>query len=351
MALDSKNLGRLRRVTDPRSVWLSEAGDFTPWLAENIDVLADELGMTLTVVTTEVAVGEFWLDIRAEDENGRIVVIENQLGRTDHGHLGQSLVYAAGLDAAAVVWVATRFREDHRSALDWLNERTDSTVGFFGVEVSVVQIDDDGPQAPVFTVVSRPNDWQKSVKSAGGADAEAVNPLNAVRQDFLTDVLTRVHARRPAFRVPARSRHNWSSFAFGPFGNWGLAIAGGTLRVEAYLDLKDRDLTKDLFDTFAADRAHWETRSGVGPLSWERLDDKRACRIAIYHPVDLDDDRQRDAVRDWAVTTVLALFDALDEPLRRAADTVRVAAAAAAAADSDAPDGSTRSADAETTRP
>jgi len=329
MTLDSKNLGRLRRVANPRSVWSSEAGDFTPWLAENIDVLAEELGMTLTVVTTEVPVGEFWLDIQAEDENGHTVIIENQLERTDHGHLGQSLVYAAGLDATAVVWVATRFREDHRSALDWLNERTDNTIGFFGVEVSVVQIGDEGPRAPVFTVVSRPNDWQKSVKSASGADAESVNPVNTVRQDFFADVLTTVNTQRPSIRVPARSRYNWTSFAFGPFGNWGLSIANDKLRVEAYLDLKDRDLTKDLFDRFAAERADWETRVGAGSFSWERLDDKRACRIAAYHPLNLEGEQQRREAEGWAVTTLVAMYDVLNEPLRTTASAVRASALAA----------------------
>lgn len=329
MTTDSKNLGRLRRVANPRSVWSSEAGDFTPWLAENIDVLADELGMTLTVVTTEVSVGEFWLDIQAEDESGRTVIVENQLERTDHGHLGQSLVYAAGLDASAVVWVATRFREDHRSAMDWLNERTDNTVGFFGVEVSVVQIGDEGPRAPVFTVVSRPNDWQKSVKSAGGADVESVNPVNADRQDFFADVLGAVNKHRPSIRVPARSRYNWTSFAFGPFGNWGLSIANDKLRIEAYLDLKDRDLTKRLFDQFYLERETLEARVGAGAFNWERLDDKRACRIAVYHSISLEDEEQRQQAESWAESTLVSMYDALNEPLRTAAGVVRAAALAA----------------------
>ena len=118
--------------------------DFTPWLADNIDVLADELGMSLTVTATEVLVGEFRLDIRAEDQDGRVVVIENQLERTDHSHLGQCLVYASGLEASTVVWIAPSFRDDFRRALDWLNERTDQGVNFFGVEVGVVQIGDEG---------------------------------------------------------------------------------------------------------------------------------------------------------------------------------------------------------------
>src|SRR3954451_12373014 len=118
MELDSKGLSRLRRVANPRDVWSSESGDFTPWLAENIDVLADELGMTLRVRSTEVPVGKFRLDILAEDDEGRTVIVENQLERTDHSHLGQCLVYASGLEASTVVWIAPTFRDDFRRALD-----------------------------------------------------------------------------------------------------------------------------------------------------------------------------------------------------------------------------------------
>ncbi len=103
--LDSKQLGRLQRVANPRTVWFSEAGDFTPWLAQNIDVLAEALGLTLTVTATEVSVGDFRLDILAETDDGRVVVIENQLERTDHGHLGQCLVYASGLEPGSTVAV------------------------------------------------------------------------------------------------------------------------------------------------------------------------------------------------------------------------------------------------------
>lgn len=218
--LDSKNLGRVRRVANPRDVWTSESLDFTPWLADNIDVLADELGMSLTVTGTEVLVGDFRLDIRAEDQDGRVVVIENQLERTDHSHLGQCLVYASGLEASTVVWVAPTFRDDFRRALDWLNERTDQGVNFFGVEVGVVQIG-DGPRAPVFEVVARPNDWQKRVKSAGNTAGGGPGPgstRNSQRQDFFADVLSAVVAQVPAIRMPARSNDSWLSFASGPFG-------------------------------------------------------------------------------------------------------------------------------------
>lgn len=318
MELDSSRLGRLQRVGNIREVWKTESTAFTPWLAENIDVLFDVLGMNLTVVTTEVTVGEFRLDIQAIDDDGHTVIIENQLEATDHIHLGQSLVYAAGLEASAVVWISTKFREDHRSVLDWLNEHTDSNVDFFGVEVSVVQIGDDSTRAPVFTVVSRPNSWQKSVQSPA-RDSESTNPLNAVRQEFIRDVMTEVNKLRRSINIPAWSPLSWSDFAYGSFGNWRLRFAYDRLYSELYLDLKENTPTKNMFDQLFTERELWEERIGVGPLQWERLDNKRACRIFTVRTVDLDDDEDRAAAAQWCQNTLVAMYDALDSHLRAAA--------------------------------
>ncbi len=319
MELDGKGLGRLRRVANARDVWTSEAGDFTPWLANNLDVLAGELGMSLTLVATEVPVGDFRLDIQAVSADGRVVIVENQLERTDHGHLGQLLAYASGLEAGAVVWIAPRFRDDHRRTLDWLNERTDAGVDFFGVEVAVVQIGETGPRAPVFEVVARPNGWQKGVKAVGGATAAAGQGggVNAVRQDFFADVLTEVVAARPAIRMPSRSKDNWLSFASGPWGYWALSIAtGGRLRIEAYIDSGDVRVNKTLFDELHADAGIWERRV-VQPLAWERLDDKRASRIATYRSVtDLSEPGDREQLKTWATGALLAMYDALNDRLR-----------------------------------
>jgi Domain of unknown function (DUF4268) len=329
MDLDSKDLGRLRRVADPRDVWTTEATDFTPWLAENIDVLADELGMTLTVIAMEVPVGEFRLDIQAADDDGHVVIIENQLERTDHSHLGQCLVYAAGLEAATVIWVSRLFRDEFRRAFDWLNERTDLGVQFFGVEVGVVQIGETGPRAPVFEVVSRPNDWQKGIKSGRppGGPPQVSTPLNEARQSLFAEILEGVNAKRPAIRVPARNRDSWTTFASGPFGSWSIAqIHDGRVRVEAYLDCGDRDRNKTLFDEMAGDRANWESKVGFD-LSFERLDDKRASRIAAHHPaVDLIagmEPGERRQVVDWGVASLVTMIDTLNTHLRARAKELR----------------------------
>ncbi len=336
--LDNKGLGRLRRVADPRDVWESEAGDFTPWLAENLDVLAEELQMSLTLKATEVPVGDFRLDIQAETLDGRVVVIENQLERTDHGHMGQLLVYASGLEAAAVVWVAPRFRDEFRRTLDWLNERTDTGVDFFGVEVGVVQIGSSGPRAPVFEVVARPNNWQKNVKerSGGGAGTGGgVTPLNSARQDLFAEILAEVVTQRPSIRMPARAKLFWLAFASGPFGNWQISAANdGRYRVEAYIDSGEQAVNKELFDEFHADAETWAQKAGVR-LDWERLDDKRASRIMTYHPpVDVLDAGKRADLKAWGVAAILGMFDAMNDQLRLRGKQLRDKAKAQAEGDS-----------------
>jgi hypothetical protein len=169
------NLGRLERV-ELRNIWLSEASDFTPWLArkENLAILGETLGIDLELEAQERPVGPFRADILCKDiGTDRWVLIENQLERTDQSHLGQLLTYASGLEAVTIVWVAARFTEEHRSTLDWLNRITDESFRFFGLEVELWRIGDSSA-ALKFNVISKPNDWSQSVDQAARAidDAE-----------------------------------------------------------------------------------------------------------------------------------------------------------------------------------
>lgn len=119
MNLDMTEIGQLVDVR-PRSAWQHEAHDFTPWLAENLDQLGAAIGLVIEPEGTEIAVGAFSADLLARDVSGRRVLVENQLETTDHGHLGQIMTYLSGLEAEIVVWIATEFRDQHVSALDWL---------------------------------------------------------------------------------------------------------------------------------------------------------------------------------------------------------------------------------------
>ncbi|SVD45259.1 uncharacterized protein METZ01_LOCUS398113, partial [marine metagenome] len=152
-------LGRIKKL-GAREIFKHEAHTFTPWLADNLNLLADAIGIPLEAVATEVPVGDFSLAIHAEDPDGKTVIIENQFGRTDHDHLGKVLVYGAGQDASIVVWVAEDFRDEHRAAIDWLNENS-ATGGpaFFAVALGAIAIDNSAP-APTFEVVCQPNDFK-----------------------------------------------------------------------------------------------------------------------------------------------------------------------------------------------
>ena len=147
---------RFRRV-ELRDIWPHEARDFTPWLAENLVFLAEALDTDLELEATEKRVGDFRADIVClnRTDNSR-VIIENQLEKSNHQHLGKVLTYAAGLDAATIIWIAEEFRPEHREVLNWLNRNTSVALRFFGVEITVYQIA-ESPYAPKFTVATEMN--------------------------------------------------------------------------------------------------------------------------------------------------------------------------------------------------
>ena len=171
--MTTPNLAKIERV-DLREAWPNEARDFTPWLAANIGELGEALGMDLELQQTEAAVGGYSLDVLATDLNeDRPVIIENQLEATNHDHLGKLLTYAAGYDANVIVWLTCKFRDEHRAALDWLNQRTGDDTQFFGVVVELLRID-QSRLAPQFRMVATPNEWRKQTITKTRS-TEAVN--------------------------------------------------------------------------------------------------------------------------------------------------------------------------------
>ncbi|MFD2466282.1 DUF4268 domain-containing protein [Amycolatopsis silviterrae] len=323
MGEDAYGLGRLERLASPRDIWQNEAGDFTPWLAANIDVLSDAIGLPLAIEGQEVLVGDFRLDIHATDPDGKTVVIENQLEPSDHSHLGQLLVYASGLEASTAIWITTRLREEHRSALIWLNERTDSDVRAFGIEVSVVHIG-DSLRAPVLDVVVEPNDWAKAAKETSKA---AVSPKNQQRMAFFEDVFDLMATAYPTIRTPKTQVTSWCSFAAGPFGYYCLSFSKQGYRVEIYLDTGDKDSTKWIYDQLAADGENLQQTLGF-KLSWDRLNNNRGSRIATYlEGFDLEDadGSARQKAVAWSVERAVALHRQLDGRLRSLAKTSKEA--------------------------
>ena len=209
-------LGRLEKV-DLRSVWYSESGDFTPWLAqeENLTLLGDTIGLELELEAQEKSVGNFRADIVCKDTlTNAWVLIENQLERTDHSHLGQLITYAAGLDAVTIVWIADRFTEEHRAALDWLNEVTDESINFFGLEVELWRIG-DSPLAPKFNVVSKPNDWTKTVAATRHQLEAEYTPTQQLQYEYWQGFLAYLEQQNVIVKSRKPQPMNYMDFAIG----------------------------------------------------------------------------------------------------------------------------------------
>ncbi len=246
---------------------------------------------------------------------GRVVIVENQLAPTDHGHLGQVLTYASGLDAAIVVWLSPRFRDEHRQALDWLNAHTTEGVDFFGVELELLRID-DSPPAPHLKLVAQPNEWAKTARgNAGGPPTERV----LAYQRFFEAVLPEFKRLRPG--LTSASRVGVGNYAGMPAGRSGFSftwafVRGGRFRVELYIDTGDRDQNKGFFDVLYAQRESLSAALG-STLVWERLDAKRASRVYVYREVPPSPPPDEDAeLRSWAVDTMVRWNDVLRPIIR-----------------------------------
>lgn len=170
------NLGTLTEISDLREVWSHEAHDFTPWLAKNINILSETIGIDISIEDTEASVGDFNVDIFAVDaDTGKKIIIENQLEETDHDHLGKLITYASGKAADLVIWLVRKARPEHRAAIEWLNNHTAEGVGFILCEIKVFRIGNSEP-APKFEIIEQPNDWVKEMRRPSGTIARKKLP-------------------------------------------------------------------------------------------------------------------------------------------------------------------------------
>ena len=287
-----------------RDIWPKEAKDFTPWLADNIDALGEALGMELELEDTEAAVGDFSLDLIAKDlGTGHTVIIENQLTQTDHDHLGKLLTYAAGFSASTVVWVAEVVRDEHKQALEWLNQRTDEETQFFGVVVDVFKIDDSNPAYSFKPVVS-PSEWQKSKKRQISGKVSAKGEAYRNYFQSLIDELREKYKFTNAKIGQPQSFYTFSSGVSKiPF--IASFAQGDKARTDLYIDVGDGAKNKALFDWLYEQRDEIHSKLGK-ELEWERLDDKRASRISIYRDGSIQSSEEElKEIKTWHIENLL----------------------------------------------
>lgn len=288
----SAPLGRLQKV-DLREAWASESSGFTPWLAQedNLQLLGEAIGIELELESQEKNVGPFRADILCKDTaSDNWVLIENQLERTDHTHLGQLLTYAAGLNAVTIVWIAERFTEEHRAALDWLNEHTDETINCFGLEIELWRIG-TSPIAPKFNIISQPNDWSRTVQQAAATSNREVSDHKQLQLRFWTAFREFMAREGSAVRCQKPLPQHWTNHAIGRSGAHLCSVISGwnsvtntkspEIRVELCLVAPT---AKQEFIVLEGRKQQIEQSIGV-PLTWHNTEAK-SCKLYVRKDAD-----------------------------------------------------------------
>lgn len=271
-------IGRLKEV-DIRKLWKHEEYDFSNWLVENenISYLNEILGLTLTDIKREEHVGSFECDIFAKDETSDTnIIIENQLENSNHEHLGKIITYASGLDANVVVWIVKRAREEHKSAIEWLNNNTSSNVNFFLIELHAYQIG-NSEYAPKFEVVEKPNDFIKNIKVNGVKNE--LNKSQSERLEFWDQFNDTLIERGKPFNVRKATTDHWYDVAIGTSA---AHIAINLVNKESHIcvELYIND-DKKIYDQLLDRKKIIEDELGF-TLDWQRLDNRSASRIKYY---------------------------------------------------------------------
>lgn len=292
-----ENLGTINKL-NPRKKWSNEALDFTPWLANNIQCLNEALGLELEVENTEVAVGPYSADILAKDTGtGRYVIIENQLEKTNHDHLGKAITYASVLDASTIIWIATNFTEEHQRALDWLNDHSEEDIMFYGVQIELWQIDDSKP-ALRFNVVSRPNLAVRQVaKKKGNKELSEVKQLQL---EFWEEFREKLEKTKKIPSLQSASPQYWYDVTLGKAGvhlSNRCNTFANTVIISVYISNKIADTMLPFLESRKS-----EIEMAIGEsLQWNPNPDNRDKIIALYHQTDLFDPEKREAALNWLV--------------------------------------------------
>ena len=298
--MTKENLGRLEKV-DLRDIWEKEDTHFTPWLAkdENIELLGSAIDMDLVVEAEEKDVGPFRADILCKDiASNNWVLIENQLEKTDHKHLGQLLTYATGLDAVTIIWVASEFTEEHRATLDWLNKITDTQYNFFGIKVELFKIG-DSKVAPVFNVVSKPNNWSRSISSAASKIAnEDLGETKLFQLKFWTALGDSIMEKTDSpLRAQKPRPQHWYIFSIGKTGVQ-LNVKFNTKVEKVSIELYILN-NQEIFDALEKDKENIEKEIGE-KLSWQPLPNRSASRVEIDRlDSKLENEKEWQTYIDW----------------------------------------------------
>ena len=307
-------VGRLERL-NLREVWANEAINFTTWLERHLDILSEHIDIDLSALEREKSVGSFSVDIYAEGPNGDMVVIENQLEKTDHDHLGKLVTYLSNLEAKTAIWITSDPRSEHATAINWLNEITPLDVSFFMVKVEAYKIGDSEP-APLFTTICGPSLEAKKV----GEQKQKLAGRYLKRLDFWTELLEKARNKTNLHSNISPSKDNWIMAGAGKSGmGWLYSIIMDEALVELFIDRgADRKEEPDeIYEKLLNDREGIEKRFGEA-LIWDRVEGRRVCRIkSICKIGGLKNEDSWDQIQEDLIDRMVRLEGALREPLSK----------------------------------
>ena len=269
------SIGKIKRVK-LREVWKHEAKDFTTWLQDNIEILNDTLDLSLSSAEREQSAGTFSIDLVAEDDGGNFVVIENQLEKSNHDHLGKVITYLTSIGARTAVWIVADARPEHINAINWLNEST--SADFYLIKLEAIKID-NSPAAPLFTLLVGPSIEGKQI----GKTKKDLGERGKIRLDFWTKLLEMAKEKTKLHSTISPRQYSYIGTSAGVRGvAYNYVIRQHDSVVEVYIDLgADQDSKNlDIYNFFSKNRVKIEDTFG-GNLTWEPLENRRACRISF----------------------------------------------------------------------
>ena len=304
-------LGTLIKVTDLRKVWPKEAYDFTPWLAkeENLKILGNEVGLEIELIETEAKTGSYSTDILAKDTyTDDYIIIENQLEQTDHDHLGKIITYASGHDAKTIIWIVKEAREEHRQAIDWLNEHTDEEINIFLCRIELWKIGDSAI-APKFQIVSSPNNWTKTIKRSMNNEMSSTKML---LYNYWTKLSEEIDRNYPNFNSRKPRSSNFYDIALGSSLAHISLVINTKSEVKCQIWIRD---SKPLFDFLYDSKDKIEEELGY-ELEWARLDDYKSSYIAIINNSDIRDESNWDNLIKWQLNNASKFYDVFSDRVK-----------------------------------
>lgn len=305
-----KGIGRIQRV-GLRQVWSHEALDFTTWLEDNAEVIAEASGIQLSGVEREQPAGAFSVDLIAEDEDGRPVVIENQLEKSDHNHLGKLLTYLVGIQARKAVWIVADPRPEHVAVIAWLNES--SSADFYLLKLEAIRIGNSAP-APLLTQIVGPSAETREV----GRKKEEMAERERLRYRFFEGLLEHAKSRTQLHANISPGKYTWIGAGSGTAGvTFNYVVGQRNARVELYIDTRDGDENQRIFDALSRKQEKIEGAFGLS-LEWDTKEGRRACRIQkSYTTGGYRDEDAWEAVHEELAEAMAKLESALKPHLKR----------------------------------